>query len=128
MPSGMKSPDHAPNLPTSQELSVTYNTIGVYTWRSIIEQFVTLTFLTSCGPLFQVGKNDVNENSLVVRLHVGFRALFMSDAGFQSEERPLAQGADLQATFLKIGHHGSAYSSSTAFIRALWVPKSASFR
>jgi len=81
---------------------------------------VTMTFLAPCGAPFQDGNNDVNENSLVIMLQYNaFRALFMGDAGFQSEARLLAQETDLRAAFLKIGHHGSAYSSSPAFIRAV---------
>jgi beta-lactamase superfamily II metal-dependent hydrolase len=41
-----------------------------------------------------------------------FRMLFMGDAGAQSEARMLANGADLEADVLKVGHHGSAYSST----------------
>ena len=62
----------------------------------------------------------MNENSLVVLLQYRtLRALFMGDAGFQSEERLLAQGVDLRASLLKVGPHGSAYSSSIAFIAAV---------
>jgi beta-lactamase superfamily II metal-dependent hydrolase len=43
----------------------------------------------------------------------------MGDAGVQSEARLLASGADLHADILKVGHHGSAYSSSPEFIRAV---------
>jgi competence protein ComEC len=46
-------------------------------------------------------------------------ALFIGDAGFQSEERLLNQGVDLRADILKVDHHGSAYSSSAAFIQAV---------
>jgi len=81
---------------------------------------VTVTFLTPCGPKFVDGNNDVNENSIVLMMqYEGFRALFMGDAGFQSEARLLAQGVDLHADLLKVGHHGSAYSSSPEFIRAV---------
>jgi competence protein ComEC len=38
--------------------------------------------------------------------------LFMGDAGAHSEARMLATGADLEADVLKVGHHGSAYSST----------------
>jgi competence protein ComEC len=62
----------------------------------------------------------VNENSLVVLVEYRtLRALFMGDAGFQSEARLLAEGVDLHADVLKVGHHGSAYSSSTVFIEAV---------
>jgi competence protein ComEC len=85
-----------------------------------VDDEVTLTFLSPCGPPFTDGANDVNENSLVVLVEYGaLRALFMGDAGFQSEERLLTEGVDLRADVLKVGHHGSAYSSSTAFIEAV---------
>ncbi len=85
-----------------------------------VDDEVQLTFLTPCGPPFTDGANDVNENSLVVLVQYGIlRALFMGDAGFQSEERLLVQGVDLRADILKVGHHGSAYSSSPAFIEAV---------
>jgi competence protein ComEC len=83
------------------------------------------TFLTPCGPPFTDGANDVNENSVVVLVQYGtLRALFMGDAGFQSEERLLARGVDLRADIpisdiLKVGHHGSAYSSSAALVAAV---------
>ncbi len=85
-----------------------------------IDDEVTFTFLSPCGPPFADGANDVNENSLVVLVQYRtFRALFMGDAGFQSEERLLAAHVDLRADVLKVGHHGSAYSSSAAFIDAV---------
>lgn len=85
-----------------------------------VDDEVALTFLSPCGPQFTDGTNDVNENSLVVLVEYRrFRALFMGDAGFQSEERLLASGIDLHADVLKVGHHGSAYSSSAAFIDAV---------
>src|SRR5260370_14566311 len=77
-------------------------------------------------PRLADGKNDVNENSVVLRLRyrcaacaLPFRMLFMGDAGEQSEARMLATGADLEADVLKVGHHGSAYSSTRAFIAAI---------
>jgi competence protein ComEC len=81
-----------------------------------VDDDVALTFLSPCGPQFTDRANDVNENSLVVLVQYGtLRALFMGDAGFQSEEPLLNQGVDLYADILK----GSAYSSSTAFIQAV---------
>ncbi len=85
-----------------------------------VDDEVTFTFLSPCGPQFTDGANDVNENSLVVLVQYRtLRALFMGDAGFQSEERLRKQGVDLYADILKVGHHGSAYSSSAAFIEAV---------
>jgi competence protein ComEC len=88
--------------------------------RRWIDDEVTFAFLSPCGPQFTDGANDVNENSLVLLAQYGtLRALFMGAAGFQSEERLLNQGVDLHADILKVGHHGSAYSSSAAFIEAV---------
>src|ERR1035438_7227572 len=85
-----------------------------------LDDEITLTFLSPCGPPFTDGANDVNENSLVVLLQYRtLRVLFMGDAGFQSEERLLAEGVDVHADILKVGHHGSAYSSGAAFIDAV---------
>jgi competence protein ComEC len=81
---------------------------------------VTLSVLSPCGALFADGKNDVNENSVVVMLaYREFRVLFMGDAGFAAEQRLLESGADLRADVLKVGHHGSAYSSAPSFVAAV---------
>jgi competence protein ComEC len=48
-----------------------------------------------------------------------FRMLFTGDAGFETEQRLLRKGLDLRADVLKVGHHGSAYGSSRAFIAAV---------
>jgi beta-lactamase superfamily II metal-dependent hydrolase len=81
---------------------------------------VTLSVLSPCGALFADGKNDVNENSVVILLvYRDFRMLFMGDAGFQAERRLLESGLDLRAAVLKVGHHGSAYSSAPSFVVAV---------
>jgi competence protein ComEC len=77
--------------------------------------------LSPCGALFADGKNDVNENSVVVMLaYRDFRMLFMGDAGFAAEERLIERGVDLHADVLKVGHHGSAYSSAPGFVAAVY--------
>jgi competence protein ComEC len=45
--------------------------------------------------------------------------VFTGDAGVAAEQRFLNEGIDLHADVLKVGHHGSAYSSSPAFIAAV---------
>lgn len=60
---------------------------------------------------------DANEGSLVFRLNFGkFSMLFAADAGFESEQRMLSGGYDLASTVLKVGHHGSRYSTSEQFL------------
>jgi competence protein ComEC len=60
----------------------------------------------------------LNDDSLVFRLVYGsFSMLFTADAGFPAEDVMLAGGAALSSTVLKVGHHGSRYSTSEGFLR-----------
>ncbi len=45
--------------------------------------------------------------------------LLTGDAGVAAEQRFLSEGLDLRVDVLTVGHHGSAYSSSSAFIAAV---------
>ena len=86
---------------------------------------VTVDVLGPSEPLIADGRDDVNENSVVVRvtyLRKGappFRALFTGDAGSGSERRLLANGTDLRAQFLKVGHHGSRFATTPEFVSAV---------
>jgi competence protein ComEC len=85
---------------------------------------VTLDILAPSTPFLVDTGDDVNENSIVTRLTYNdgsrtFRELFMGDAGEASEARLLASGAHLYADVLKVGHHGSRYASTRAFIAAV---------
>ncbi len=87
-------------------------------WRT--DDGVTLRFYNPMLPFISGTRNDINENSLVFRLEYGrFSMLFMGDAGAVTEQRLLSSGVDLRSTVLKVGHHGSAYGSSPAFIAAV---------
>jgi competence protein ComEC len=80
---------------------------------------VTLTFIGPQLPYIG-GKNAINDNSVAFILQYrSFRMLFTGDAGVAAEQRFLAEGVDLHADVLKVGHHGSAYSSSPEFIAAV---------
>jgi competence protein ComEC len=81
---------------------------------------VLLSFLGPSLPLIANSRNDINENSIVFTLRYrSFCMLFTGDAGASAEQRFLAEGTDLRCAILKVGHHGSAYSSSPAFIAAV---------
>ncbi len=63
-----------------------------------------------------MGQN-LNEQSLVLRLAHGEVAfLFTGDIEQGAEQSILASGADLGAAVLKVAHHGSRSSSSSAFL------------
>jgi len=60
-----------------------------------------------------------NEESLVLRLDWrGFSLLLTGDLGRAGEERLLASRAPVRALVLKVGHHGSRFSSTAAFLAA----------
>jgi competence protein ComEC len=87
-------------------------------WRT--DDGVVLQFLGPSLPLIANSRNDINENSLAFTLRYGsFCMLFTGDAGATAEQRFLIEGTDLRCEILKVGHHGSAYSSSPAFVRAV---------
>jgi competence protein ComEC len=88
-----------------------------YRWT---DDGVTLDILAPSLPVLADTGDDINENSIVVMLRYNdFRELFMGDAGESSEARLLANGVDLHADVLKVGHHGSQYASTPPFIAAV---------
>jgi len=83
-----------------------------------------LTVLAPSEPFFtkdqmKTGGNDINANSIVLRLDYGdFSMLFMGDAEAQTEERLLGKSdLDLKTKVIKIGHHGSKYATSENFVK-----------
>ncbi len=86
-------------------------------WRT--DDGVTLTFIGPSLPFIE-SDNTINDNSIAFILqYKQFRMLFTGDAGVAAEQRFLNEGIDLHADILKVGHHGSAYSSSPEFIGAV---------
>jgi beta-lactamase superfamily II metal-dependent hydrolase len=82
-----------------------------------------LTVLAPTEPLFtkdmlKGGGNDLNANSIVLRLDYGdFSMLFMGDAEEQTEARLVGHDLNLKATVIKIAHHGSKYATSEGFLK-----------
>jgi competence protein ComEC len=72
-------------------------------------------------PLLTGTASDINNNSVVLRVEFGHVAILMTgDAQSEAEARLLSHGStDLRADILKVGHHGSAYSSTPAFLAAV---------
>lgn len=61
-----------------------------------------------------------NDASVIVRVSHGTGSiLFTGDLSIKGEEILLASGIDVSADVLKIGHHGSRFSSSDAFLAAV---------
>ncbi|MDO4649104.1 MAG: DNA internalization-related competence protein ComEC/Rec2 [Eubacteriales bacterium] len=63
---------------------------------------------------------DANEDSLVVEVNWrGYRALFPGDGGETTEMRMKEEKVLEDVDFLKVGHHGSRYSSTEAFLQEI---------
>lgn len=64
--------------------------------------------------------SDLNDYSAVVKIVYGNTSfLFMGDAENSVEYELLNDNADISADIIKIGHHGSSYSSAESFISAV---------
>ena len=72
-------------------------------------------------PLITGTASDINNNSVVLRIEFGKTAILLTgDAQSEAEARLLSHGgADVRADVLKVGHHGSAYSSTPDFLAAV---------
>ena len=67
--------------------------------------------------------SDANNTSIVLRIDYGSTSfLFTGDAEREAEQAILNRGANLSATVLKVGHHGSNSSTTYPFLREI-MPK-----
>lgn len=98
------------NAITSEGLTAKQPDVGtVYTFAHL-----TLTVIYSA-----IG-SDCNNSSIVIMLEYGStKFLFTGDAGEEVETKLVNSGVDLRCDVLKVGHHGSKYSSTNAFLRAV---------
>ncbi|MDR3296186.1 MAG: DNA internalization-related competence protein ComEC/Rec2 [Clostridiales Family XIII bacterium] len=77
-------------------------------------------------------EEDENKSSLLMKLvYRGVSALMTGDLGFEGEDALIAawrgNEAMLRCDLLKVGHHGSRYSTGDAFLRAV-APRAAVFQ
>ena len=62
--------------------------------------------------------NDSNANSVAIKLEYGESSfIFTGDADYRSERKMIESGIDLDCDVLSLGHHGSASSSSSDFLK-----------
>lgn len=72
----------------------------------------------SCQVLGVNSTDDTNESSIVLRITYGNTSfLFTGDAEREAENMILDRGYDLRSDVLKVGHHGSASSTSYYWLR-----------
>ena len=74
---------------------------------------------TVLAPIVTAGRN-MNNHSIVLRMDYGNRSfIFTGDAERESEMDMVRSGFNLCADILKIGHHGSATSTTREFLQAV---------
>jgi len=73
--------------------------------------------VTILSPAYET--DDINDNSIVLRVEMGDTSfIFMGDAGILVENA-LLDNPIIESDVIKIGHHGSCYSSSRQFIETV---------
>ena len=62
-------------------------------------------------------ESDINDSSIVLKLNYFSNSfLFTGDLGSNKEKEILNSGANIKADVLKVGHHGSSYSTASLFL------------
>lgn len=91
----------------------------------------TILTIPSVGDTYTLGSSvitilgvndgsDTNNTSIVLKVTYGNTAyIFTGDAERETEQAILNRGADLSATVLKVGHHGSDTSTTYPFLREI---------
>jgi competence protein ComEC len=83
-----------------------------------IDETVSINILMPPQPFLHGAHSDANENSVVIMLHYQkFVGIFTGDAGAQAEQVIMDTVPTIDITLLKVGHHGSRYSSTSGFLK-----------
>ncbi|MXW31190.1 MAG: DNA internalization-related competence protein ComEC/Rec2 [Chloroflexi bacterium] len=93
---------------------------GIRGMSLTLGEHVALEVLNPPLPLHSGTSSDLNNNSIALRLTYGeASALLMADLFTEAEYGLLDAGVDLSADVLKVGHHGSATSTSPELLAAV---------
>jgi len=101
-------------------------------WRRLVEEKEVSLFHARAGQEITLGEvrlkvlhpgedspGDLNNSSVVLRLEVGkVSFLLTGDLSRQGEVELLVEGTPLESSVLQVAHHGSASSTSPAFLEA----------
>lgn len=91
-----------------------------FSWNLGNEKIAELEFLT---PFFDYSRHrilNLNDQSAIVKVNYPQKILFMGDAGKKLEGALLTRMShNLQSNILKIGHHGSRFSTSDELLEAV---------
>jgi beta-lactamase superfamily II metal-dependent hydrolase len=103
---------------TWKTLALTHNLTIAY--RNQVYALTPKINFTVISPTNPNQFSDLNANSIVLRLQVSNTSIMLTgDATTDTEQSILASSLILQSQVLKVGHHGSSYSTSQAFLNAV---------
>lgn len=107
-------------------------------WLRLIEKENIPILIVQAGEVVRLGENlnlyilypfenlsgqkikDTNDTSVIARLVYGNNSfLFTGDIGFSTENKLLNAGIHIDSDVLKVGHHGSKYSTSKEFLELI---------
>ncbi len=93
---------------------------GLYLLRPAFKEklYIGTALVTFLSPTEEPDTDDPNNTSIILKAEYGKTSfLFDADAETELETSIVESGADLSATVLKVGHHGSKNATSYRFLR-----------
>ena len=84
-----------------------------------LDDGIKIELLNPMQPKLKDTRSDLNANSVVARVTHGDDCLYLSGDSEEDTERLILQKGLKPCAVYKVAHHGSQYSSSDAFLRAL---------
>ena len=109
----------------------TYDSDAFSDFKKYVEKNNAQITVPSVGDSFALGNaiveilglnagSEDNDTSIILKItHGEISFLFTGDAEREAEQAVLNSGCDLSSTVLKVGHHGSADSSTYPFLREI---------
>lgn len=109
----------------------TYESDAFSDFKKYVEKRNAQITVPSVGDRFELGNavveilglnagNETNDTSIILKVtHGDISFLFTGDAEREAEQTVLNSGCDLSSTVLKVGHHGSANSTTYPFLREI---------
>ena len=109
----------------------TYDSDAFANFQKYVEKSNTQITIPSVGDSFELGNavveilglnagSEGNDTSIILKItHGEVSFLFTGDAERAAEQAVLNSGCDLNSTVLKVGHHGSADSTTYPFLREI---------
>jgi competence protein ComEC len=89
-------------------------------WRGQVYSLASTVNMTVFNPIQPLEFTDQNENSVVMKLQAGQTSFLLEgDASSGAEQSMINAGLNLHSDVLKVGHHGSVYATTDAFLNSV---------